>query len=116
MTVEIALRVRSIGHIAAAARGRRLDLGISQAELAKRVGVSRKWVVEFEASKLSVELGLVMRVLDELGLVLDISTEAQTTSACADTVDLDPLLEEHCGGRMTVAPRAQHCFSVRIDP
>jgi HTH-type transcriptional regulator / antitoxin HipB len=97
VTVEIALRARSIGHIAAAARGRRLDLGISQAELAKR-GVSRKWVVEFEASKLSVELGLVMRVLDELGLVLDISTEARTTSASADTVDLDALLEEHRGG------------------
>jgi HTH-type transcriptional regulator / antitoxin HipB len=88
------LRVRSIRDLAAAARGRRLDLGLNQAELAKRAGVSRKWLVEFEAGKPSAELGLAMRVLDELGLALDITDEADGTSP-GGTVDLDTVLEEH---------------------
>jgi HTH-type transcriptional regulator/antitoxin HipB len=87
------MRVRSIRDIAAAVRGRRTDLGLNQADLAQRVGVSRKWLVEFEAGKPSAELGLALRVLDELGLVLDLSIEAET--ADGRTIDLDALLEEH---------------------
>jgi HTH-type transcriptional regulator/antitoxin HipB len=87
------MRVRSIRDIAAAVRGRRTDLGLNQADLARRVGVSRKWLVEFEAGKPSAELGLALRVLDELGLVLDLSIEAE--NAAGRTIDLDALLEEH---------------------
>jgi HTH-type transcriptional regulator/antitoxin HipB len=89
------MRIRSIRDIAAAARGRRLDLGLNQADLARRVGVSRKWLVEFEAGKQSAELGLVLRVLDELGLLLDLSPEGEGQSSTGETVDLDALLEEH---------------------
>jgi len=92
------LRVRSIRDIAAAARGRRLDLGLSQAQVAKRVGVSRKWIVEFEAGKSSAELGLALRVLDELGLALDVSRQGEAPGFGGDTVDLDVVLEEHRGG------------------
>jgi HTH-type transcriptional regulator / antitoxin HipB len=92
------LRVRSIRDIAAAARGRRLDLGLSQAQVAKRVGVSRKWIVEFEAGKPSAELGLALRVLDELGLALDVSRQVEAPGSGGDTVDLDVVLEEHRGG------------------
>lgn len=86
------MRIRSIRDIAAVARGRRLDLGLTQAELARRVGVSRKWLVEFEAGKPSAELGLVLRVLDELGVALDLSNQPD---AQGEIVDLDALLEEH---------------------
>jgi HTH-type transcriptional regulator/antitoxin HipB len=96
VTEEIALRVRSIRDLASAARGRRLDLGLNQAELAKRAGVSRKWLVEFEAGKPSAELGLAMRVLDELGLALDVTSEADGSSS-GGLVDLDTVLEEHRG-------------------
>lgn len=92
------MRARSIRDLAAAARGRRLELDLNQAELAKRVGVSRKWIVEFEAGKPSAELGLALRVLDELGLALDISTQGETMGSSGDAVDLDTLLEEHRGG------------------
>lgn len=90
------MRVRSIRDLASAARGRRLDLGLNQAELAKRAGVSRKWLVEFEAGKPSAELGLAMRVLDELGLALDVTSEADGSSS-GGLVDLDTVLEEHRG-------------------
>ena len=73
-------------------------LGLSQAQVAKRVGVSRKWIVEFEAGKPSAELGLALRVLDELGLALDVSTQIEAPAASGDTVDLDAVLEEHRGG------------------
>lgn len=91
------MRVRSIRDLASAARGRRLDLGLNQAELAERAGVSRKWLVEFEAGKPSAELGLAMRVLDELGLALDVTSKADSSSS-GGLVDLDTVLEEHRGG------------------
>ncbi|MHB1446391.1 MAG: helix-turn-helix domain-containing protein [Acidimicrobiales bacterium] len=78
--------------MAATVRGRRTDLGLNQAELAERVGVSRKWIYEFEAGKPRAEFVLVMRVLDELGLALDVS-EAGTSMASA--INLDAVLEEH---------------------
>jgi HTH-type transcriptional regulator / antitoxin HipB len=88
------MAVRSIRDIAVAARGRRQELALSQAELARRAGVSRKWISEFEAGKPTAELGLVLRVLDELGFRLDLHGESSPTkSRDRDSVDLDTLLE-----------------------
>jgi HTH-type transcriptional regulator/antitoxin HipB len=87
------MAVRSIRDIAVAARGRRQELGLSQAGLAKRAGVSRKWISEFETGKPTAELGLVLRVLDELGFRLDLQSQSPTTSRDRDSVDLDTLLE-----------------------
>jgi len=86
------MRVRSIKDVAAAVRGRRTDLGLNQAELAERVGVSRKWIYEFEAGKPRAEFVLVLRVLDDLGLALGVS-DAGTSTASA--INLDAVLEEH---------------------
>ena len=87
------MRTRSIKDVAAAVRGRRRDLGLNQAELARRIGVSRKWIYEFEGGKPKAEFALVLRVLDELGLTLDIDVSPTTPSP--NTVDLDTLLDEH---------------------
>ncbi len=57
-------------------RGRHIQLGLSQAELARRAGVSRDWVNSFEAGKPTVELMLVLRILEVLGLRLDVSGSA----------------------------------------
>ncbi len=90
------MTVRSIGDLAAAVRGRRKDLGMNQAELARRAGVSRKWIYEFEAGKPTAELSLLLRVLDELGLALDVAPHPVVpVSGEAETVDLDMLLDEH---------------------
>jgi HTH-type transcriptional regulator / antitoxin HipB len=89
------VRVSSIRDMAAAVRGRRLDLKLSQAELARRAGVSRKWISEFEAGKPAAEFGLVLRVLDELGIVLDLTDRKnEDPSRAARRVDLDALLNE----------------------
>lgn len=59
--------------VGAAIRDARLQAGLTQADLAARVGASREWVVRMErGSKEGTELGLVLRVLRELGLSLTI--------------------------------------------
>jgi HTH-type transcriptional regulator/antitoxin HipB len=89
------MKARSIKDLAAAVRGRRLDLGMNQSQLARRARVSRKWIVEFETGKPTSEFGLVLRVLDALGLELDVSPTERAGSRTRDTVDLDAILEEH---------------------
>lgn len=92
------MRVRTVRDLAVAIRGRRTDLGLNQAELARRAGVSRKWVYEFEAGKPTAELALVIRVLEELGLDVEVSASTAahpTPPAGVAVVDLDALLDEH---------------------
>ncbi len=92
------MRVRSIGEAAAQVRGRRLQIHLSQDQLAQRAGVSRKWVYEFEAGKQHAELGHLMRVLDALDLQLDLSPGTSSPGTSDGTVDLDAILESHRGG------------------
>jgi transcriptional regulator with XRE-family HTH domain len=87
------MKVRSIRDAAVAVRGRRTELGISQYELASRAGVSRKWIVEFEAAKPSAEFALVIRVLDALGLAIELASEDEPRDH--GPVDLDNILDEH---------------------
>ncbi len=105
------MRIRSINDVSAAVRGRRLDMGLSQSDLSERSGISRKWISEFESGKSTAEFGLVMRVLEALGLCLELSgppTSAASVSASGSLsvpaevsppldspVDLDALLEEY---------------------
>jgi transcriptional regulator with XRE-family HTH domain len=91
--------INSIRDIAAAARGRRLSLGLSQAELATRARVSRQWISEFEAGKPAAELRLVIQLLDALGLRLtldesDAGVHGDRPSSVR-TVDLDELLDDY---------------------
>jgi HTH-type transcriptional regulator/antitoxin HipB len=63
--------VRSPRDLGLTIRDRRKQLGLDQAELAQRAGVSRQWVVEIESGKARAALGLVLRTLRALDLVLD---------------------------------------------
>jgi HTH-type transcriptional regulator / antitoxin HipB len=89
------MQIHSIHDLAAVVRGRRKDLGLSQAELARRAGVSRKWVYEFEAGKPTAEFGLLLRILDELGLTLELEPSSGSAEpARAGVIDLDALIDE----------------------
>jgi HTH-type transcriptional regulator/antitoxin HipB len=108
------MRVESMSDVASAVRGRRLDLGLSQSELARRSGISRKWISEFEAGKPRAEFALVLRVLAKLGLSMGLDEDfsaatAEATKAAVSApatvgpspsglVDLDALLEEYGRG------------------
>jgi HTH-type transcriptional regulator / antitoxin HipB len=90
--------VRSIGEAAAQVRGRRLQLRLSQDQLAQQAGVSRKWVYEFEAGKAHAELGHLLRVLDALDLQLDVSPRSAPSESAQGPVNLDEILERHRDG------------------
>lgn len=71
---------------------------MSQAELATRARVSRQWISEFEAGKPTAELGLVIRLLDALGLRLNVDEHAGSKGdepPRSGTVDLDALLSDY---------------------
>lgn len=90
------MRIRSINDVSAAVRGRRLDMGMSQSDLAGSSGISRKWISEFESGKATAEFALVMRVLEALSLSLELSGVPTEASPHLDSpVDLDALLAEY---------------------
>lgn len=62
------MRARTPTDIGLTIRERRLELGLDQAGLAAKVGVSRQWLIEVEKGKPRAEIGLVLRVLNVLGL------------------------------------------------
>jgi HTH-type transcriptional regulator / antitoxin HipB len=90
------MRIISMRDLAAAVKGRRLALGLSQAELAGRAGVSRDWVNYFERGKRTVELALVLKVLDALDLEIEIAVrDRDATAGGRPVIDLDAHLAEY---------------------
>lgn len=90
------MKVNSMRDVAAAVRGRREDLGLSQAALAAGVGVSRAWINAVEAGKPSVEFDLVLRLLDHLGLHLNLAKPGNLGDVFKGrSVDLDSVLDEY---------------------
>lgn len=88
-------KINAIRDLAATVRGRRIDLGLSQAELAARARVSRPWINAFEAGKPTAEIGLALRLLDALDLRLDVRPREDREPSPSGPVDLDALLSEH---------------------
>ena len=62
--------IRTPKELGALIRDRRKSLGLGQAALAERVGVSRQWVVEIEQGKPRAGVGLVFRTLEGLRVKL----------------------------------------------
>ena len=87
------MRARTPLEIGLAIRDRRLERRLDQAELAQRVGVSRQWLVEIEKGKPRAEIGLVLRVLRELGLDVWLGDLPPAETAPAPTIDLNRVIE-----------------------
>ena len=64
-------RPSELGAIIAAARR---DRGLTQGDLAKRLGVSRVWLGQIERGKSSARIDMVFRVLNELDIALTTGT------------------------------------------
>lgn len=78
---------KTVNDVAAYARERRRQLGWTQAALASRIGVGREWVIKFEKGKSTVELGIVMRAVRELGLHVELHPEPAKSSMGPDELD-----------------------------
>ena len=65
--------IHSVHELGAGLRAARKSLGLTQADLALAAGVGLRFVVELEAGKSTVQLGLALRVIDTLGKSLLLS-------------------------------------------
>ena len=68
--------IQSVQELGAGLRAARKDLGLTQADLALAAGVGLRFVVELEAGKSTVQLGLALRVIDTLGKSLLLSKDS----------------------------------------
>jgi HTH-type transcriptional regulator/antitoxin HipB len=94
-----AVHVRTPKEIGLAIQERRRQLGLDQAELARRAGVSRQWVIAIEQGKPGAALALVMRALKALDLPLWLGELPIAASATPPASDLDAVLERARGKR-----------------
>lgn len=105
--IRLVKTIRSINSIRSRVLARRHELGLTQTELALRVGVSRKWISTFEQGSAKAELELVLRLIDTLGLDLVIvdRTPPKSMSSEKDVnakglwkllqIDLNEVLDQH---------------------
>ncbi len=83
--------IRTPADLGAAIRDRRKSLGLSQSELANRVGVGRQWLVAVEHGKPGAELALVLRVLDTINMPLMTGAPPPAAPAVPE-VNLDAII------------------------
>jgi HTH-type transcriptional regulator/antitoxin HipB len=63
--------IRTTHEVGLLVRDRRRAAGLTQGELAERVGASREWIRQLESGKPRLELGLTLRALTALGIALN---------------------------------------------
>lgn len=98
------MRIKTPNDLATLARQKRQALGLNQAGLARQIGASRKWVVDFENGKPSVALDLVMQALNALDLPLHVADTPDTDmpntgTAKTPTIDIDAIVTAARGKR-----------------
>ena len=81
------MRLSNVRDLGRYVRDRRRAVGLSQAGLATRATVSRRWLSDLEAGKPTVEVGLVFKVIGALGLYVDCLPEPEPE------LDLDAYLD-----------------------
>lgn len=84
--------VRTPADLGAILRDRRKQLKLDQAAFAKKIGVSRQWVIEIERGHPRAELGLVLRALDALDLHLNANAETSSHHRRPTSVDIDAVV------------------------
>lgn len=85
------MNIQAATDLGALMRDRRNKLGITQKELAEKVGVSRIWVVALEQGKPTAQIDLVLRTLRELGLTLMVDLRHPASSS--REIDLGVILK-----------------------
>lgn len=86
------MHIRSAADLGAIIRDRRKRLKLHQSSFAKRIGVSRQWVIEVEHGHARAELGLVLRALAALDVDLDASSEPTNSRISETPVDINAIV------------------------
>jgi len=82
----------SAKELGALVRSRRKQHGFTQSELATRVEVSPLWVSQLERGKSTVQLGLVLRTMKELGLRFSVVEEGSSAARSGSEINLDDIV------------------------
>ncbi len=67
--------------VGAVARQRRVDLSMSQTELAQKVGTTRQWISRFEKGTADVTLSRALAILRHLDMIVDLRPRARRASS-----------------------------------
>ena len=88
------MRIRTPLDLGLVIRDRRRKLGLSQTELARKVGVGRQWIVAIERGKSGAELGLVLRTFSALGLSITSETDNRPPRSAdgVTAIDIDAVV------------------------
>jgi len=74
-------------------RARRKRMGLDQATVARRAGVSRQWLIEVEKGRPRAEISLLLRTLRVLGLTVIVEEQAIGDAAKSTGPDPDLVVE-----------------------
>ncbi|MEO8998144.1 MAG: helix-turn-helix domain-containing protein [Rhodanobacter sp.] len=85
--------IRTPQDIGVLLREHRQKIGLDQAELARRIGVSRQWLVEVERGKPRAEIGLVLRALNVLSIPLQVGSPTIRGVADSPDIDIDAIVD-----------------------
>jgi HTH-type transcriptional regulator/antitoxin HipB len=96
------MRARTPVDVGLLIRDQRRKKKLRQVDLARRLRVSRQWLIAAEQGNAGAELGLVLRTLAALGLELDIAPPGAPSKRATPTlpdppIDLDALLSSKRG-------------------
>jgi len=94
------MHIRTTKDIGAVIRHWRKIRGLDQGELAEKVGVSRRWVVQIEQGKPRAAQNLVLKTLDVLGVTVSVSESEKgtpTTKNKIESVNIDSIIEKAKG-------------------
>ncbi len=95
------LRVRFASDFGNIVRAERRARGLTQAEFAAEMGVSRKWLSEVENGKDTAEVGLILMVLRKMGLDLVLAARRPPS------IDIDAFMAKLA--RPPEGPRSGEC-------
>jgi len=88
------MKIRTASDLGLLLRERRRELGLTQAELAERIGASRQWVIRVEQGNQRSDVGLVLKAIATLRLALDVRGDSDTTPSDEKTgrIDIDAVV------------------------
>ena len=86
--------IRTPTDLGAVIRDKRRQLKLDQAAFARRIGVSRQWVIEIERGHPRAELGLVLRALDALNIGVDVDVDQTVRRRAPGAVDINAIVDK----------------------
>jgi HTH-type transcriptional regulator/antitoxin HipB len=81
------MRVRTVRELGVAAREARLRRGMTQADLADSLGVSREWVVRLEKGHPGLQAQLVLDAMAAAGLTVAVTVASDDPATSTDAFD-----------------------------